>query len=274
MNEQDFYYSNSIIKPPTEAISDKKKYHMVIDSYLRNKNLFPNPNDYSIDFYSDLNNVISVKLINIDLPFSSYLINVNCGSFIMSYNGGSLVTISLDYGDYTASELVTMIQSKINSAYGSAVVSISYNSNQDKFQFTSANGFVIKFDNYLKEILGFINDTNNSVSNVLTAPYRKNFEINNYIVMQIEQFNVLDNENKLLKDSFAIIPKTYTSYNLHDDDIHYKKTFTPPIARLAKIRVKFLDRFGNLYDFQNIDHRFEIIFETHHSYRKTTFASV
>ena len=32
--------------------------------------------------------------------------------------------------------------------------------------------------------------------------------------------------------------------------------------------ITFYDRFNNLYDFQNIDHRFEILFKSHKQRRK------
>jgi hypothetical protein len=40
-----------------------------------------------------------------------------------------------------------------------------------------------------------------------------------------------------------------------------KKSFNPPQARLARIRLSFYDVYGNLYDFQNQDHVIEFNIE-------------
>jgi hypothetical protein len=46
------------------------------------------------------------------------------------------------------------------------------------------------------------------------------------------------------------------------------KIFSPPIPRLTKLVITFLDRYGNPYDFCNMEHRFEILVKSHKQARK------
>jgi hypothetical protein len=261
MNE--FYFNNSIIKPPTDTIKDQKTINIVIDSRLRDKTIYENPNKYSIDLYTDLNNVTSARMIYIDVPFSAYMINTNCDSFYIND-----VLIALDHGNYTESEFVDMIQTKLNAAVGIPSITLSYSSIQDKFAFEGSTSFTVRFANHLMEIMGFKTNMNNSVSNKVVAPFRKNFAGDNYIILHIEQFDVLKNAENILNGAFALVPKTMTLMSYVSTNFQCIKTFNPPIARLARLSVSLFDKYGNPYDFQNQDHRFEIIFNVFHSLRQ------
>ena len=85
--------------------------------------------------------------------------------------------------------------------------------------------------------------------------------------MSIEQFDLLKSIDRDLNKSFAMIPKMYQNLSIADS-AKYKKNFSPPIPKLAKLRIKFFDRFGNPYDFQNVDHRFELLITSAKQRRK------
>jgi hypothetical protein len=259
------YKKYSIIKPPTSHIKDDKKIdRIIIDSKLRDKALFPFQNDYEIKFEDDINDVINAKMIYFDCPLSSYLINSFFNSFIVTDALGIDYKIVLSTGNYTESQLVAEIQNKLDTLLGGSLITVTYNSITDHFIFTGASSFTIKFlnvTNNISMILGFENKNYASRlsggNQVVESVYRKNFNYNNYIVMNIDQFDLLKSINSTLNRSFATIPKQYQAMNVTDFP-NYIKYFNPPIPRLTKLRIKFFDSYGNLYDFQNMDHRFEL----------------
>lgn len=267
------YEKYAIIKPPNN-IDEEKTTRIIIDSSSRDKNLFPNPNNYQIDFEDDINDIIKAKLIYFDSPDTSYLINNNFNIITIILSSTEYI-IELSSGNYSVSELNTEIQNKLNTALGSGIITVSYNTIKDKYIFTSSsNTFIIKFlnvTNNVSTLLGFENKNYNSTLisglNTIEAPYRKNFEYNNYIVMYIDQFDLLKSINSNLNKSFAVIPKQYNILKLNDD-IDYVKNFNPYIPKLTKLRVKFYDKYGNPYDFQNMDHRFEIELKSFKQSRK------
>ena len=54
------YQKYGIIKPPTDT-NEKKITRIIIDSSSRDKNLFPNPNNYQIEFEDDINDIVNDK---------------------------------------------------------------------------------------------------------------------------------------------------------------------------------------------------------------------
>ena len=85
--------------------------------------------------------------------------------------------------------------------------------------------------------------------------------------MNIESFDVNKSNSNTLHRTTAILGEPYVRLSLADIP-NVVKRFSPTIPRLARIKVTFTDRFGNLYDFQNIDHRVDIVFTSFKQKRK------
>ncbi len=263
--DDDAYEKYSVIKPPADFFGDNKRItRVVVDSRVRDVNLYPNPNEYDIPFEDDINDVVSAQLIYIDMPFPNYLINKYFNKLIVSM-GGVDFTLTLTEGDYTDAQLLAEIQLQLDNALGAGTITASHSDKTDKYTFTSASEFTFKFinqTNTLAMLLGFNRIKNytsvwNGSAFALVGEFKRNLNYNNYIIMDIEQFDILKSIDRDLNRSFAMIPRIYDSLNLGDSP-QYIKYFSPPIPKLTKLRVRLYDRYGNPYDFQNQDHRFEI----------------
>lgn len=267
------FEKHAIIKPPGsfEFVDNDKKYtRLVVDSTFRDQTQYPNPNDYYFVFDDDINDVASARLISIDLPFSTYTINMYFNTLWVKIGAGNEVTVALDQGNYNASALATMIQTKLNNASLGVTFTITYNSTLDKFTFAGTGAFALNFagkTNGLHYLLGFKPTNYTSTANQIIAPYRCNLNYNNYIVMCIDSFDNNKSNNKPLNKSFAVITPNYSGLSLGDEP-NITKNFNPPLARLAKIHITFFDKYGNPYDFQNMDHRFELLFHSFKQRRK------
>lgn len=275
--EEDFY-KKAVIKFPEDYVDEETKYtRVVVDSRVRNKNLFPNPNSYEIPFEDDINDVKTAKLIYMDIPMSLYLINENFNTIYFNINSISYMA-TIPTGNYNATELASEMQTQMNAITTSASVAtsftVTYNTRLDKFTFSSTLlAFSLLFANNprnLASLLGFSDIKAQYTSDInrdITSEFRINLNYNNYIIMDIEQFDMLKSIDRDLNKSFAMIPSSSTNLNIIDE-LNIIKHFSPSIPRLNKLRVRLYDRFGNPYDCQNMDHRFEITFTSFKQKRK------
>ena len=279
---QSDYYQNAVIQPPKDDTfidNDTKYTRVVIDSRIRDRGLFPNQNSYEIPFEDDINDVKSCRLMYIDMPMPQYLVNSNFNTLHFSV-GSTTYTATLPTGDYTATGLASAITTAMNAALP-ATFQVSYSTLLDNYVFNATTAFGLLFNgqtNPLSSLLGF-SESKDYVSspdpstpaypNVISAEFRRHFEYNNYVIMDIEQFDILKSIDRDLNKSFAMIPKNYSAISFWDEQ-GIVKNFSPPIGRLGKLRIRFYDRYGNPYDFQNMDHRFELLFTSFKQRRKYT----
>lgn len=275
--EEDFY-KKAVIKFPEDYVDEETKYtRVVVDSRVRNKNLFPNPNSYEIPFEDDINDVKTAKLIYMDIPMSLYLINENFNTIYFNINSNSYMA-TIPTGNYNPTELASEMQNQMNAITTSASVStsftVTYNTRLDKFTFESSLlAFSLLFADKprnLSILLGFSDikaQYTSDINSQITSEFRINLNYNNYIIMDIEQFDMLKSIDRDLNKSFAMIPHNSTNLNIIDE-LNIIKHFSPSIPRLNKLRVRLYDRFGNPYDCQNMDHRFEITFTSFKQKRK------
>jgi hypothetical protein len=271
--DDELYSKHSVIKPSQDSFDNNFKYtRIVIDSRVRKSNLYPSQNDYYLEI-DEIEDILSVQLVYIDIPFVNYLINKYFNTLNVIYNG-TLYDVVLPIGDYSDSDFLTTMQASLDSTLGTGNVTITYNTHLDNYTFTSVNPFGFNFQNIknsLAMLLGF-NDIKNytatlATNYILNSEFKRNFKYNNYIIFDIDQFDLLKSSDPSLNKSYAVIPLNYDTLNLADNP-HYIKIFSPPLPRLLKLHLQFSDRFGNPYDFQNHDHRLEILFTSFKQKRK------
>lgn len=282
LQNEDFqksFIDKAVIVPP-ESKPDFEVYkrftRVVIDSKDRDKGLFPNTNAYEITLDDEIEDVLQAQLLNIDIPLSTYLINSHFRTFnVATASSPEFQDVVLDTGNYSEIELAVEITRAMNDMFPSNTFQVEYVTKKDNYILKSTAPFRIKFTNAIAQLLGFDEQTtyNSSLNgqspwaHTLQSPHRSNFKYNNYVVMTIDQFDINKSNNNTLNKSFAVITGNYSSMNISDDP-QIVKRFSPPLSRLAKLRIKFHDRFGNPYDFNNIDHHFEILFESFKQKRK------
>lgn len=272
------FYDNAIIPPPEGSSEPSVKYtRIIIDSKDRNIDIFPDPNSYEIRFEDEVEDVLSAQLVSADIPLPMYLINKYFKTLKIKITG-VIYIITLDEGNFDTISLATNLTNSINKVitvnHGFAV---EYNSIKDNYIFKSPVPFSLMFTNTvnpLSYLLGFKNqdyisipDDDNTRPYIIQSEYRSNFKYNNYVVMSVDQFDINKSNANNLHKTFAVIVQNYTDINFADTP-KVIKNFTPPIARLAKIKIYFRDRYGNMYDFQNMDHRLELLFTSFKQKRK------
>lgn len=81
--------ANSHIIPPDKSnrIEKTKTYDVVVDSRERDTNLYPNPNSYEIKFLEPFQDVISVEVVSVNVPFANPQPSLNKNYVVMKIAG-------------------------------------------------------------------------------------------------------------------------------------------------------------------------------------------
>ena len=74
----------------------KQNYTFIIDSRFRNKEVYPEPNNYQITFDQPFKNVFGIEILDITIPKTMYNIDVNTNNFILYFNSNIDPLISYD----------------------------------------------------------------------------------------------------------------------------------------------------------------------------------
>jgi hypothetical protein len=280
------FAKTAVIKPPFEEFKNKeisnKLTRILIDSRDRNVDIFPSPSCYEIQLDEEIEDVTSAEVLVIDVPFSTYLINLNNNKLSISSGSSANVMVVLPVGDFTGPSLASAIQSSLNKQIGSSF-NVLYDIVRDNFTFSSDQPFQFHFKTHnpsypsnLCKVLGFqfkdmsseiVEEDDYGYTNFLLSTHRKDFNDNKYIVLHIEQISLNYSNNTTTNKSLVLIPPSYMTLN-HSTITPIKKFFNPPIGRLTKLRLTFKDYYGNLYDFQNHDHRIDLLFESNKHLRR------
>jgi hypothetical protein len=285
INYNDFDFANStVIKPHTSLdVNNTKSTFVVIDSRDRDVTQYQHPSDYVVELNEELQDLISAELVVAHIPFKSYIVNTSNNCLNVTVNTTTRDVI-LEAANYTEASLASALTTAMNSAFlGITSFEVTYDELYDKYSITSTTPYQLTFrqrdkSDYVPrsmgKLLGF--DRKNydvSIANPygaykITAPFRKNFDDAQYIVMNVDTFTVNNSVNSIVNKSFAVIPDKRLALNVQTSTHRIIKNFNPPISRLAKLRIRFTDFYGNLCDFQNHDHRLEIVFQSHKQVRR------
>ena len=290
---QNFDYNNSsVIKPPDDLIKNMPSRYtrVVIDSRHRDTDIYQDPANYSVEVDQYIEDVICGEIIITDIPFSNYVINKNNCSFYIgsspsatrqdlglanslkmsykSFKSAELSTallnmtfIVLDQGIYTNESLITHIANKLPAGF-----TISLNIQTLKVMISSTNGwFSLYFPNYLGNMLGM--DGSYVYFSVpgddsITSTGVISLNVENYIVLSIYNMSINVSSNDVINKSTMLVSRTDSMLNSKSNLVPIKKYFNPVIPKIIRIRVKLTDSYGNPYDFQNMNHRIEILYES------------
>ena len=176
-----------------------ENYLITIDSSQRDTSLYPNSQNYIIQFNKPLYNIESIKLITARIPLSQYTIDHHNNVFVIDN-----VEHYLTNGDYTTGgDLAAQIQHDI---HGSAIHNVVYDNSTQKLTLSGPHDFVCNFSNKNTPalVMGFDHTEYTSVSNELVAPGIINIDITPNIILSLtgnsddyirsELYNVIKSE--------------------------------------------------------------------------------
>lgn len=87
-----------------------------------------------------LKDIVAVKILDAQIPFSWYVLNSVNTSFLMRVDAGADFTVTIGVGNYTAASLAVALQTAINAAAGGTTLNVTYEVVTQKFLFTKIGG--------------------------------------------------------------------------------------------------------------------------------------
>ena len=213
--------------------SIKESYVFFVDSKQRNKKNSPNPNEYTLEFDEPFVNVFSFEVLDASIPRTQYAVDTHNNILIFRY-GQSLEyegNITLTIGDYTDSNLVNEINTKMESHFGDSSLSdrlisvktTSIPSNQ-KYTFTFYSNHFFIFDMYkstISETLGF--DTfpmNNDIEDSLLKYDTTDFVSGNELTVTSNKFPFVNFQSSEPIDNmsyFASVKNQLYEFPFHEE---------------------------------------------------------
>lgn len=282
-------YDQHIIKPPKANVTHGSIHDTeVICSEDRNIESYEKPNQYVVKLKDVYKNVTSVSLMNACIPNSACLINERNNILPISFDNDEILCIEIKSGDYSPEELEVAINSSINTSD----ICIIYNSCTKKFTFvnkTTDKTLYIYFNNCentrsIRKVLGFpqkdiiIHSSNSGVeenidkftvetSSKYEAPYKHCLQPDCFSILRIRELENIRSNSTPLDRAFAVIPMNVEqnkNVHIHADGCcsPFVKYFNPPLARLDRFTIEFLDKKGNLINFEGLEHYMEFRIHT------------
>jgi hypothetical protein len=142
-----------------------------------------------------LENVVAIKVVSAEIPFSYYIFRSSNNTFTISENGGGAITITIPVGNYTSSQIISTLSSLMTAASGEgATYVVTISSQTNKLTFTGSGGTLSSFSITMGTVngtgntsprlyLGFNGGSTASSGLVLTAPNSVNLSGQNYLYL-------------------------------------------------------------------------------------------
>jgi hypothetical protein len=208
---------------------------LLVDSTYRD-NILPliNITNFQYKLSEHLNNVTSITLQSIKIPYSWYNIDAGCNSFYLYYNS-TYYAIIIDVGRYTYEELRRIIQLKLNAINESVLIvtveytqngHFSFQPNQDiSLDFIKGN----QFSNYnLGWILGIKNNImfNIGADEIYVGQYLASINDPKNLILSINDYTIGGPATSLIgfaSENTSIRGSSYDTANTNINYINYVK---------------------------------------------------
>ena len=168
-----------------------------------------------ITLSDQLDDVVSLELTNINIPFTFYNIDESYGNnyFYVDQSGGTLEKIEIPSGNYTNASLIAAINTALDATSHSGLdFALDATSNKTSIENTTGFDYTIIFYDHMDSNSSFASQNQNSLSNDTQAKMNNNlgwvlgFRNINYDVMTLE-YNVA---NTATLNSEALCNVSYT----------------------------------------------------------------
>ena len=266
-------YDQHIIKPPKANVTHGSIHDTeVICSEDRNMQSYKNPNQYVVKLKDVYKNVTSVTLISACIPNSAYLINDRNNLLHISTSDKN-ICLEITSGDYNETELAQHITDITD--MNDVGLKILYDSVTHKFTIenNSMDTIYLLFGNCeqtrsIRKVLGFLQEDYCIENNKsLEAPSKSCLQPDCLSILRIRELENIRSNSTPIDRAYAVIPMNAE----HNKNVHihadrccspFIKYFNPPLARLDRFTIEFLDKKGNLVNFEGLEHYMEFHIHT------------
>lgn len=270
-----------------------RKHIVIIDSSMRDMSIYQEPSYYRINLPTTYKQVTKVRLITAEIPCSFYIFNAaqnNTTLHIGIYDSSHttrlpMQTIVLPDGNYRTDTIATTLTDLLNNnaLFKSESVTFTVSVDQTTYHLSiAASNRIVYIDtaytgvvpnpNYainnwgLEYYLGFLpNQITKSSSSTTACTANRMIKLNpiNYILLDINEINGIDECNRSTNSAFAKIPINVNSFDmitLNDNNCcsYNESNLNPNIGKLNTLTVKWRFSDASLVNFNNADHSFTL----------------
>lgn len=258
--------------------------HVFVSSENRDKDLYPYGNNYVLHLTTPIKEIVKAELVHGSVPNTQYNITDGSNIITLSNVSGTDLTFSIPPGFYGGTSLATELTNAVSNLTD---ITVSYLQNEGKFLFTRTTN-VFTLETTIPDILGAPpgDSSNVAYTSDTTVPlysdntrYRDmefikssrvvNLPPNEGVFLDILELRNNTNEDakastaqnfysgQNMSRSFGLIPmdvisgniKRFKKMNDFDMTVEYKY----PIQRLDRLTVRFVDRNGQLINFNGAE---------------------
>ena len=250
---------------PSVAAPEAKRVVLTVDSRSRENKENTTASDYVVRF-PNLGQIIYARLLSAEIPNCQYVINSKNNVIDLKDGSGSYV-VTITPGTYTALSLADEVNLQLNAALGLAPdvnFTVTYITATQKMRITRVLGgtFDLLFktgptaSRSIGRNLGFLNDYVGVTS--VSSERIVDLAGENFVLLVIDRFDGLQNTESI-RDVFAkIIWNSPPRFVCYDSFVSNAIYFREPLQNLDRLRVRFIQQDGTLYDFNGLDHSFSI----------------
>ncbi len=142
-----------------------------------------------------LKNVVAIKFLGAEIPFTYYIFKSTNNTFTLAENGGANTTITIPVGNYTVSQMTTLLSTLLTAASGvGATYVVTYSDTSSKLTITGSGGTLTSFIITMGTVggtgntsprlyLGFPGGATSSTGLVLVSPNTINLSGANYLYL-------------------------------------------------------------------------------------------
>jgi hypothetical protein len=274
--------------------SQPKRVRVVVSSSDRDVSVHPSASAYDADLPADLFNVHAITLVSARMPSQApYLVPLGREHVGVRLASGTDVVARLPPGNYaTAGLLAEALEAALVAAAGGAqTFAAGAYASLDSLWIRSSAPFsidVARVHPATAEVLGLgpsavasshgagasaspprpplaarLSSSGDGTGNdwLLEAPFRASMDplFRRCIVLRVllPSAEALVSASQTVNRTFAIL--SHGDSYMYDHP--YEKRWSPPVSRVSRAQLEFVDLFGDAYDFQNQEHALEFIFE-------------
>lgn len=250
----------------SSSTSNDKSILLVVDSRLRDKRKYPDPNNYSIELSSPLSDVTKIRLVNATIPGDAlYSLPIGRRVFKLRMNGGSYQNVSMRSGEYGSyQDVATALESVLVDA-GLADASISIGSIDHHLVISSTSEFSLSFtEDGPSHFIGFgvssYDSVYDAISGVwrLVAPFKLDLDAHKrYVTIEMSQPGggsqpIVIGSPSSTNDAIGVY-----IFNRDHSISKCERVWDPPLFSFNRLSIGMKDEYGNFIDFQNQDHVLE-----------------
>jgi hypothetical protein len=249
-------YSVSTAREPWKAPLQAQSRTLLVDSRDRDPTKYPNAHTYRVTLPEAIRNVSSARLVSAEIPGTFYVFTSQRGNTSLTVSGGGAThTVTIPDGNYSASTMITTLESGINTAFSGDGVTFDVTLSETTMRYTirclshplstvsvdcetgvSTNHFMWGLGYYL----GFNKETLSGTGSV-TAPGVLNLRPESYILVKIRNLNAVSEcgleGSGELRTVFAKIPFVVSSFGIN----FYDKLLSDNIINPIQEKIEWLD---------------------------------